>query len=851
LDALLSDKGAVESMREAIRGAMAASRSDFKGGGSGAAAAPAAGGPRRSGSRERRGGGGGEDEDGSGRRPSASSDRDRDRNGGGGYRDRGGGDRDRDRGRNGPPSSFARREAGGGGRGGVGGGDWRGGRGGRGGGRRGGGADESDPAAALRLASGFRLDLQSTALGRAAAARLADGGGGPAAAGVCVAVLHPTKTRLFDEQEAAAPSLVSTLASAAARDATAPAAAGASPMVFGGAVAFVARLGADGRCSADVAPGGASLPPARGGNGSRTAAGAARAEEAEDEEEEGAAAEDGDGGGGWPGPAAGDPVLVATPDGRCLAWGAYNGASMFRVRVLQTEAEALADEVGAGGVGGRRPEGGAPPPSSPPSSVALDVPRLLERRVREAADLRRALGLSVGPSGAVAAAPAKRRRRTTTTTTPTTAAEAAPAAAVAAPQTLEGPTDVFRLVNGEGDRLSGLVADQMGPHVVVVQSNAAWVERHRDEVERALRLALAPAAVAAAPAPAAAAASAEEAEGGPVRRRRRTTKAAAAAADDGEVRVIWRRAERMLREEGVPVAAAAASADEDDEEDDEEDAAEGEQPAAAAAAPVAPSTFALEAGLRFAVAPELGQKTGFYADQRENRAFVARLVAAGARGGGASASGGGGDSSNDVLDLCCYSGGFALAALRAGASRVDGVDSSRAALELARLNAQLNGIAVLPEPRNSDDGAPAATAAAAAASSTPPAPGPALALHRADASAFLSAANSRGQQWRVVVLDPPKLAPSRRDLERALRKYRHLNAAALRAVRPGGFLVTHSCSGAVARAPSLLQAVVCAAAASCGRQVTLVREAGAAADHPLHAAYPEGRYLTSLTFRVL
>jgi 23S rRNA G2069 N7-methylase RlmK/C1962 C5-methylase RlmI len=147
--------------------------------------------------------------------------------------------------------------------------------------------------------------------------------------------------------------------------------------------------------------------------------------------------------------------------------------------------------------------------------------------------------------------------------------------------------------------------------------------------------------------------------------------------------------------------------------------------------------------------------------------------------------------------------------------------------------------------------------AAAAASSSPDdgsprhQQGPVLALHRADSSAFLSAANARGQQWRVVVLDPPKLAPSRRDLERALRKYWHLNAAALRAVRPGGFLVTHSCSGAVARAPSLLQAVVCSAASHAGRQLVLVREGGAAADHPLHPSYPEGRYLTSLCFRVL
>jgi len=546
-----------------------------------------------------------------------------------------------------------------------------------------------------------------------------------------------------------------------------------------------------------VTAGGASLPQ-RGGGGS--------AESAHDDDDN-----------SWRGPEAGDPILVATPDGRALAWGCYNGASMFRVRVLQTEAEVLADEKGS---------------SLPGAVAALDVPRLLSRRVREAAALRRALGLAVGPS---AAAAGPKSRRTTTARS----ASAAPALPL---------TDVFRLVNGEGDRLSGLVADQMGPGVVVVQSNAAWVERHRPAVERALRRAMLGLAD-------------EEGEGqqqeegaaAPPRRRRTTTKAKKAAEDDddGGVRVVWRRAERMLREEGVALPKEEKEEEEEEDEDEDDEAA---TPPPASSSSTTPSIIAHEDGMLFAVRPEDGQKTGFYADQRDNRAFVARLVAAGAAG----AAGAGSSSSktaakkkaavvpndappNDVLDLCCYSGGFALAAARAGATRVDAVDSSVAALALARENAALNGVSLVAEEEEEDKEQHDASHQTQGV----------LALHKADASAFLSTANAQGQQWRVVVLDPPKLAPTRRDLERALRKYRQLNAAALRAVRPGGFLITHSCSGAVARQPALLQAVVNGAAALAGRQVTLVREGGAAGCHPLHSSYPEGRYLTSLCFRVL
>ena len=157
---------------------------------------------------------------------------------------------------------------------------------------------------------------------------------------------------------------------------------------------------------------------------------------------------------------------------------------------------------------------------------------------------------------------------------------------------------------------------------------------------------------------------------------------------------------------------------------------------------------------------------------------------------------------------------------------------------------------------------------------------------------FMKAATSEGRTWDVVVLDPPKLAPNRctvvaacagsvrpasmrvpwqawcahskqilnpldscpwrcrGTVDRAGIKYRALNEAALALVKPGGLLMTCSCSGAVTQADRLMGWVK-AAALRAGRQITLVREGGAACDHVLHPAYPEGRYLTTLTIRVL
>jgi 23S rRNA G2069 N7-methylase RlmK/C1962 C5-methylase RlmI len=167
-----------------------------------------------------------------------------------------------------------------------------------------------------------------------------------------------------------------------------------------------------------------------------------------------------------------------------------------------------------------------------------------------------------------------------------------------------------------------------------------------------------------------------------------------------------------------------------------------------------------------------------------------------------------------VLDTFCYSGGFGISAALQGASAVDCVDSSAPALALAERNGELNGV------RDK------------------------LELIKSDVGDFLDESVRQGKQWDRIVLDPPKLAPRRDDLERAKGKYKRLNKAALQCVRPGGLLLSCTCSSAMAQTDELLP-VIREAAAEAGRQITVVRTFGAACDHPVSPSFPEGRYLAA------
>jgi len=198
-----------------------------------------------------------------------------------------------------------------------------------------------------------------------------------------------------------------------------------------------------------------------------------------------------------------------------------------------------------------------------------------------------------------------------------------------------------------------------------------------------------------------------------------------------------------------------------------------------------------------------GQKTGFYVDQRDNRALVGRL--AGGR---------------DVLNCFAYTGGFAVAAGRGGARRVVSVETSGPALQLARENWALNGLG--------DDRAEW------------------LARDVFDVLTPLAGAPEE-QRFDVVVLDPPPFARHRADRDKAVRAYRDLNRRALRALRPGGLLATFTCSAHVSR-ELFLHAVATSGQPTMRLQV--LAQLGAPADHPVLAAHPEGEYLSGLLIRV-
>ncbi|KAL7248828.1 hypothetical protein ACSBR1_011078 [Camellia fascicularis] len=211
----------------------------------------------------------------------------------------------------------------------------------------------------------------------------------------------------------------------------------------------------------------------------------------------------------------------------------------------------------------------------------------------------------------------------------------------------------------------------------------------------------------------------------------------------------------------------------------------------------------MENGISYLISLE-GQKTGFYADQRESRQFISTI-----------------SDGQKVLDMYCYSGGFALNASHGGATNVTGVDSSLPALELANENIALN---------NLDPGK--------------------ISVLRRDATDFMKDALSRNETWDIIIMDPPKLAPRRKVLQSASGMYRNLNSLAMQLTKRGGLLMTCSCSGAMTQSGTFLQTLQ-AAASIAGRKITVIRQAGAACDHPIDPSYPEGAYLSNILLRVL
>lgn len=340
-------------------------------------------------------------------------------------------------------------------------------------------------------------------------------------------------------------------------------------------------------------------------------------------------------------------------------------------------------------------------------------------------------------------------------------------------------TDVFRAVNSEGDRLSGLAVDIFGSTAVVV-SSAVWCERYRESIVEAV----------------------EEAMVGVV------------GVDKADVKTVWRMSADRLRQDGsdkitdadaklIPSLAPFRKSRAE---------IENEVTVAKPAPDEADDIVVSENGIEYvlpAAALRSGQKTGFYADQSDNRLGLRAIIA---RRPGAS-----------VLDCYCYSGGFGISAALGGAAAVTAVDSSAPSLEMARVNAARNGV---------DER---------------------MSFVQSEVSIYLDEAADRGEKWDCVVLDPPKLAPSAKtaSLDRATRKYQSINCAALKLVAPGGLLLTCSCSQAMTKDRDVFLAMVRKAAYYAGREITLLQTSGAAPDHPTDLS--EGAnagYLTACLFSV-
>ena len=209
----------------------------------------------------------------------------------------------------------------------------------------------------------------------------------------------------------------------------------------------------------------------------------------------------------------------------------------------------------------------------------------------------------------------------------------------------------------------------------------------------------------------------------------------------------------------------------------------------------------VEDGLSFVVDVAHGQKTGFYLDQRNNRKRV-RALAAG----------------RDVLNCFCYTGAFTVAALAGGAKSVLSIDSSTEALALARENVAANAF----DPARTE-------------------------WRDADVFSELRKLRDAARAFDLIVLDPPKFAPTAQHAEKAARAYKDANLLALKLLRPGGLLATFSCSGGIS--PELFQKIVAGAALDARANAAIIERFAASADHPVALSFPQGDYLKGLLVR--
>ncbi|MEO6520732.1 MAG: class I SAM-dependent rRNA methyltransferase [Mucilaginibacter sp.] len=211
----------------------------------------------------------------------------------------------------------------------------------------------------------------------------------------------------------------------------------------------------------------------------------------------------------------------------------------------------------------------------------------------------------------------------------------------------------------------------------------------------------------------------------------------------------------------------------------------------------------IENGIRYGINIAEGQKSGFYCDQRDNRHVLAGYA-----------------KDKNVLDCFCYTGGFTLNAFKQGAKSVTSVDSSALAIETLKSNLALNGFADKDQRSI-----------------------------QSDVNKQLRKFREDGEMFDIVILDPPKYAPSRSALDRAARAYKDLNRLGMLILNPGGLLATYSCSGAMDM--TTFKQIIAWAALDAGKQVQFIHQFCQPGDHPVSATFPEGEYLKGLLCRVL
>ena len=269
--------------------------------------------------------------------------------------------------------------------------------------------------------------------------------------------------------------------------------------------------------------------------------------------------------------------------------------------------------------------------------------------------------------------------------------------------------------------------------------------------------------------------------------------------DTAVVQILSAGAERWRELWGPALVAAAGVKAVFERSDAEVRTLEGLPPRVGPLVGAAPATVRIEEdGIAYEIDVAGGQKTGFYLDQRDNRALAATLA-----------------KDAVVLNAFCYTGGFSLSALAGGARHVASIDTSAEALALARRNMAANG---LDEARAE--------------------------WVEADVFAHLRKLRDQGKHYGLVILDPPKFAPTERHVEKAARAYKDINLWAMKLLAPGGHLLTFSCSGAVS--PDLFGKIVAGAAADARVDLQVRRHLGPGLDHPVSVHFPEGEYLKGL-----